>query len=129
MAARWVERFRIRQPPVVRRDSPPRFVSPVQRAPLLVSPSRAEPCRAPPRPLIPTSQQRHPEAAQLADGEAAGDGRVILHDLAGSCLVGRLDYGNAGVDLAERRAGNDQSPFGEQPLEALEMDAPCSLFF
>src|SRR3954452_6013820 len=74
--------------------------------------------------LVAPPQQRHLERPQLTAREAADEHRVLVHDPPRALLVGRLEHGDAGVRLPERRAGQDQRPVVEQSLEALEVDAP-----
>src|SRR4051812_5081358 len=77
--------------------------------------------------LLAPPQQRHLERPQLAAREAAGEDGVLVHDPPRALLVRRLEDRDPGVDVAERRAGQDERPLVEQALEALEVHAPDGL--
>src|SRR5439155_81070 len=59
---------------------------------------------------VPTPEQGDLVGPQLALGVAAGDHRILLHDLAGRGLVGRLEDGDPGVDGAHRGTAEDERP-------------------
>src|SRR5439155_17665583 len=71
-----------------------------------------------------TTEQRDPEWSELAARVAAGDDRILIHDLPRGSLVRRLEDGDAGVHVAERRTHEDDDAVVEEAFEPLEMDPP-----
>jgi hypothetical protein len=67
------------------------------------------------------AKQRHPERAQFSPGEPAADDRILRHDLPRGVFIAGVEDDQAGVDGAERGAGEDQLPLGQQALQPLEV--------
>jgi hypothetical protein len=73
---------------------------------------------------VSSAQQRYPERADFPEGVAAADYRILLHHLPRGLLVGSIEDDQAGVDRAQRRAGEDEPAVSQQALQSLEMLRP-----
>jgi hypothetical protein len=73
------------------------------------------------------AQQRYPERADFPECVAAADYRILLHYLPRGLLVRSIEDDQAGVDRAQRRAGEDEPAASQQALQSLEMLCPDGL--
>ena len=73
---------------------------------------------------VSSPQQRYPERADFPECVAVADHRILLHELPRGLLVGSIEDDQAGVDRAQRRAGEDEPAVTQQALQSLEMLCP-----